>query len=93
MTNHGITGYYNGCRCDTCATASAAWRKQRNDRRKQQRVLVAGRLIAPLPTEQHGKVSTYTNWFCRCRDCRTAASSYQREIRNERLVVTGHRAA
>lgn len=84
MPGHGITRYIAGCRCDTCKTVSAAWRQQRGDDRKKQRVLFGGQLIAPLPTELHGRMSTYTNWFCRCRDCVAASSAYRRAHRKAR---------
>jgi hypothetical protein len=45
--------------------------------RKARRVLVNGRLVAPVPERMHGKPSTYTNWSCRCLRCSVAWSEYR----------------
>jgi len=47
-----------------------AWKRAKYAARQ----LVAGRLVAPVPGEQHGKKATYCNHGCRCRPC-TAANS------------------
>lgn len=36
------------------------------------RVLIDGRMVAPVPDEQHGSASTYNNHGCRCRPCERA---------------------
>jgi hypothetical protein len=45
--------------------------------RKARRVLVNGRLVAPLPERKHGLASSYTNWSCRCIPCSVAWSKYR----------------
>ncbi len=36
---------------------------------------------------EHGTVSTYTNWKCRCEACRAANAKYVRERREVRRVL------
>lgn len=51
-------------------------RHQRNRAaRLARRVLVDGRLVAPVPVERHGTQALYTNWGCRCLRCTTANSA------------------
>lgn len=45
-------------------------------RRSELRTMVDGRLVAPVPPEQHGSVSTYNNWMCRCAKCTEAIRRY-----------------
>jgi hypothetical protein len=52
-------------------------RAQRNRAaRLARRVLVDGRLVAPLPPERHGLASSYSNHGCRCELCSQAGSAY-----------------
>lgn len=64
----------------------AAYQAELRRSRFARRVWVAGQLIAPLPTERHGSCSTYSNWGCRCRDCRAAFSAYQDGCRAARAA-------
>lgn len=67
---HGLSGYINGyCRCDVCTEANRLRHKEYREQRRALRVLVDGQLIAPLPSESHGKPATYSNHSCRCREC------------------------
>lgn len=55
-------------------------RAQRNRAiRLARRVLVEGRLVAPLPAERHGMQSSYTNHGCRCEECTAANTNDWRE--------------
>lgn len=72
MTDHkpSISRYNRGCRCDECraiATAKSAARKWRRILRT-----VTGENGKPYAVDapNHGTVSTYTNWGCRCDPCR-----------------------
>lgn len=55
---------------------------QGSNRRKywyESRILVCGRLVAPLPEEYHGKRSTYDYYGCRCDLCSDAARKRARK--------------
>lgn len=75
MLEHGASRYRNyGCSagpgghaCDVCLEGNAA--KQRASRKRR-----AERLAADGSLVGHGTVSTYTNWGCRCDECRAAAA-------------------
>lgn len=78
---HGIASSYNrGCRCDDCTARHRERLATYLSRRRALRVLVDGRLVAPLPAEKHGKVSTYVNHACRCVPC--VAAGVERNARN-----------
>lgn len=55
--------------------------------RLSRRVLVDGRLIAPLPTHRHGITSTYVNWGCRCVACAEANAVAMARHRQRRLAL------
>jgi hypothetical protein len=59
--------------------AQAATQRRLRRLRAAERVLVGGRLVAPV--EQHGSESTYNNWGCRCVRCTVAARESGRERR------------
>lgn len=80
-----------GCRCEACKAvaqktvrASQAIRQSCRERRMARRVLIDGRLVAPLPPEKHGKASTYNNHWCRCVECVAAHSDKLRVDRTRR---------
>ncbi len=50
-------------------------------RNRAKRILVDGRLIAPLPADRHGTQSTFNNWGCQCDPCRTVNRNRQRADR------------
>lgn len=71
--SHGTaTSYNRGCPCDLCKAKNTARNTTLRNQRTAQRVLIHGRLVAPLPPEKHGKYSTYVNWKCRCIPCTDA---------------------
>lgn len=55
--------------------------------RRNQRTLIDGRLVAPLPTEFHGKTGTYNNHACRCQPCTDANRQRQRDAREREKRV------
>lgn len=78
--------------CETCQTQihrQPANRKYCNSRcavkgRKKilgARILIDGRLVAPTATN-HGRISAYTNYGCRCMPCTDAWSTYRRSWAN-----------
>ena len=69
-TAHGYSNY--GCHCDACMAAWRQYHSQRRQRMYAARVLVGGYLVAPVPAERHGRISTYNNAGCRCQPCRDA---------------------
>jgi hypothetical protein len=58
---------HHGCRCEVCKRVNA----ERCSRRRKERD------PSKLPPERHGKISTYSNWNCRCGECTEAWNTYQ----------------
>lgn len=58
----------------------SGWADERKETWRQERlaarVLVDGRLVAPLPPVHHGKHATYVNHGCRCLKCGEANAAY-----------------
>lgn len=62
IRNHSLTGYKYGCRCVICTEENRkAQRRQRASRK--------ARLEEDPTLAEHGKLSTYGNWCCRCDLC------------------------
>ena len=84
---HGTTnGYGNlNCRCDDCRAANAAHHKDYMGRHPEQREKhrVRRQTIKPLDVDdpRHGTDNGYTNYVCRCDDCRAARLAYRRQLR------------
>lgn len=78
MTTHGRSRYLNdGCRCDVCREAQAAYSADLRARRAQ----------APDGAgPPHGTVTRYNGWVCRCQLCREAHNANAREKRKKRLA-------
>ncbi len=75
MTRHGYSGYANGCRCDVCSDAKAAYMRERRATASAARRKVeagGGRFVAPIPT--HGYAG-YQDAHCRCHVCRKAKAA------------------
>jgi hypothetical protein len=70
-----------GCTCKPCPAAKAAEQRHMDAQRRNQRVEVDGRLVAPLPADRHGRPGTYNNWGCRCEPCTEAHRNRQRRDR------------
>lgn len=66
MTHGTRSNYRNGCRCDQCRAANAAYDRERRAR-------------AGLPN--HGKRSTYIAG-CRCDACKEANNTYKAKYRS-----------
>lgn len=71
----------------------AATQRRLRERRGRLRVLVDGRLVAPVPDQQHGSVSTYNNWMCRCVPCGDAAREVGRRQRERAKRAAAARLA
>jgi len=72
----GTPGRYRaGCRCDRCREAQRRRCAVEKAARLALREEVDGRLVAPVPAELHGRLSTYNNRGCRCDPCRAAGSA------------------
>jgi hypothetical protein len=65
--------YARGCRCDGCKEANRDVQRAIKSRR-------IARFKSGVTKIKHG-VSGYSNWDCRCPDCRSAWSEYLRERR------------
>ena len=69
--------------------SSIAEKRQRDveykARIKAERVLIDGVLVAVVPTERHGRLSTYKNFGCRCDQCCAATDA----VKNRRVLVDG----
>jgi len=71
-TRHGHhNGYYvDGCRCDECKAAAAAYTRAMRAKRK-----------GNCPDEKHGTRHGYANYGCRCEPCKGANAIYLAEFR------------
>lgn len=89
---HGTASAYQYYRCSCPACLGAHMTRMRAERaaRLARRVLVDGRLVAPVPPEKHGKATTYGNWGCRCEPCTQAnnAGCYARRVERRRRAKT-----
>jgi hypothetical protein len=72
--DHGYSRYADGCRCDVCRAAKAAYMRARRAEAKAN-VLQDGPNYVPYIT--HG-IGGYTNHLCRCFTCRTAKREQDR---------------
>jgi hypothetical protein len=80
--NQTGTGYaYYGCRCVDCRAVHRRRQGRSRHQRMDARVLVDGRLVAPLPPDRHGKVGTYRYHGCRCVPCTVANAQALRDYR------------
>jgi hypothetical protein len=79
--SHDYLEYGRGCRCQVCRSAISRYAKAQREERHAERVLVNGVLVAPLPSECHGKDGTYNNHGCRCAPCSEAHNAYVRSCR------------
>jgi hypothetical protein len=69
----------------------AATQRRLRERRGRLRVLVDGRLVAPV--QQHGSESTYNNWMCRCVPCGDVARANKAERREREKWAAAARLA
>lgn len=77
---HGSYGYSGKkCRCAVCKAGHTAAQQQGIARRK-------ARLEADPTLMPHGQRTTYSNWGCRCEECRAAMRR-----RVSRFTATGVR--
>jgi len=81
------------------ATPDAVLQQRARARNRARRVLVDGRLVAPLPEERHGTESTFNNWGCQCEPCTTshrdrqrAEAAIRRQVAKARLARIRHAA-
>jgi hypothetical protein len=68
------------CRPRNAPTLEARRRYQHTAKQKKIRRREAGL----MPAEQHGTLTGYTSWCCKCDRCRAAFASYRRELRAEK---------
>lgn len=73
--------------------SEAATQRRLRELRGRLRVLVDGRLVAPVPDEQHGSESTYNNWCCRCVPCGDVARVNKAERREREKRAAAARLA
>jgi hypothetical protein len=73
MSEHGTySRYIQGCRCNECTAASAAYKRKRVAERRRE-VAASG-----LPSSVTHGHSAYNNWSCRCDICTAAQRDYLR---------------
>ena len=66
MALHGtLASYCDGCRCQGCKEAMAAYQHKRRAKRRE----LAAQDPSLIP---HGTNNGYCNWSCRCPDCLAA---------------------
>lgn len=72
MSPHGTANrYHQGCRCLLCKVANT----------ERHREMTARRAEREIPERVHGTLSGYSNYRCRCPECRAANSDYQAKYR------------
>lgn len=59
---------------------------ERARRRRRERVVIDGRLVAPN-AGRHGLYTTYGNWSCRCKPCTDAHAAEVARKRLERVAT------
>lgn len=81
------------------ATPDAVLQRRARERNRARRVLVAGRLVAPLPEERRGTEPTFNNWGCQCipctathRDRQRVEAAIRRQVAQARLARIRHAA-
>lgn len=78
-SRHGtVERYWKKCRCGSCKGAYNTYQRVQRKSRSARR---GG--TTPDPLLPHGRVSTYSNWGCRCDRCTEAATSAVRESRRK----------
>ena len=85
--------HYSGCYCEACGNPTSNQKQAESQRRrKENRVLVDGRLVHP--DAPHGYESGYQGFGCRCLECVATSTAARRErryrkYRAERVVGEG----
>jgi hypothetical protein len=67
--------YAQGCRCQPCKTANAEVSA------KQRKVCQALAAVDPNQVPEHGTLTAYAMWRCRCEECKAYAREYDRARR------------
>ena len=73
--NPSRSRYVQGCRCDACTLANTEHHRQWRGGRR-------ARLALGIDTPdaiQHGTISSYTNYGCRCIPCSAAKTASKRQ--------------
>lgn len=85
---HGYSGYTNGCRCEVCREAKAAYIRGKRRRAALRRVLAERwGLFYVAQGIAHG-IAGYQDHQCRCEVCRLAkAEATERETRRQKVMV------
>lgn len=79
VSTHSYAGYTQGCRCEVCTAAKAAYMRD-----KRNAAAAAARPGAAVTGVTHGTRSAYEEHGCRCRQCvaaERASSRWNREAR------------
>jgi hypothetical protein len=85
---HGASAYRNSaCRCHICREGNRVLQNRLNQQRRTRRVLIDGRLVAPLPADRHGRVSTYSGWGCQCEPCKQVGAAKNAQARTRRRAA------
>lgn len=73
LAEHGTTPRYRqGCRCQPCKTANADWSAT------QRAVYRATAAVDPSVIPEHGTLTSYAQWGCRCEKCVEHVREYDR---------------
>src|SRR5262250_201622 len=83
---HGLSGYRQGCRCDTCRTEASAYQLALQQRRRDQ----------GIQPPVHGTLNGYNNYRCRCDACKAAYREWQQAYRGaamSKVKISPARAA
>ena len=84
MTVHGYNAYSNGCRCQTCRDAKAAYTSS-----KRKQATANARPGVPVEGARHGTRVAYKDHGCRCEACvQVMRAIWRRWSRDARAVTT-----
>lgn len=81
---HGYGPYSNGCRCETCRAAKAAYMRERRAAGTVLLRAAQARQNTLRPhsrTATHGTRAGYETHGCRCKRCRAAHNASDKRIR------------
>jgi len=83
---HGASLYRSRtpCRCNVCREDHRLRHRAERAARYGRRVWVNGNLTIVDPDVRHGLQTTYSNWGCRCDECRAANAADSLKIRERR---------
>jgi hypothetical protein len=83
MNGHGYSAYSNGCRCQVCRDAKAAYMSS-----KRKEATASAQAGMSVESARHGTRVAYKDYGCRCETCvHVMRAIWRRWSRNARTVT------